>query len=376
MRIYPVVVGDLEKLHLGLGEQEFNELSQTIDAIYHCGAYVHSLYPYSKLRSANVLGTIELLKLATAKTAEPLPFFYVSTLSVFPGDGGVVKDDPSTYVLPLSSLEQLGEGYAQTKLIAERLVVEAGKRGVPVKIFRPGRIIGHSTIMGATSVEDVFCRIIKGCLQMGAAPISVDWPVDMNPADFVASVIVRASFVGFGSDGTHDAPHAYHMYHPSPLPLNQLFQWLISNQKYKISMVSYAEWRSKLETACSKTNDNALFPLLPIFPRDPTSVPTSLVSGYCSLLFVHVIRLILLKYISSFICSHSLRSLPLPSFFSQILHFLFLYFFSLVLCMYAYCRTTLHSIVAKHSDSWHTWQKNCTTKRRQRPQPLHLLHGL
>jgi len=73
-----------------------------------------------------------------------------------------VKDDASSYELPLSVLSQLGEGYAQTKVVAERLVAEAGKRGIPVKIFRPGRIVGHSTILGSTSVEDVFCRIIKG----------------------------------------------------------------------------------------------------------------------------------------------------------------------------------------------------------------------
>ena len=162
MRIYPVVVGDLEKEKLGLGQHAFQELAQSIDAIYHCGAYVHSLYPYAKLRNANVKGTIELLRLATTSTNKKTPFFYVSSLSVFPGNGGTVKDDASSYELPLSVLSQLGEGYAQTKVVAERLVAEAGKRGIPVKIFRPGRIVGHSTILGSTSVEDVFCRIIKG----------------------------------------------------------------------------------------------------------------------------------------------------------------------------------------------------------------------
>jgi thioester reductase-like protein len=124
MRISEVVVGDLEKPKIGIGDHEFNHLGDTIDAIYHCGAYVHSLYPYSKLRNANVCGTTELLRLASINHSRPIPFFYVSSLSVFPGNGDIIHDDSSTYELPLSILAKLGEGYAQTKVIAERLVIE------------------------------------------------------------------------------------------------------------------------------------------------------------------------------------------------------------------------------------------------------------
>jgi len=111
---------------------------------------------------------------------------------------------------------------------------------------------------------------------MGAAPASLDWPVDMNPADYVAAVLVQSSFIGFGNDGNSTIPHAYHIYHPNPIALNDLFRWLIQTYKYNtLEMVSYNDWRSRLEVACSNTNENALFPLLPIFPRDDGGVPTS-----------------------------------------------------------------------------------------------------
>jgi thioester reductase-like protein/acyl carrier protein len=300
MRVYPVVVGDLAKPRFGLVASRFQELGETIDAIFHCGAYVHSLYPYSRLRAANVGGTIEILRLATVRCREatrntsscrdgvskgeaqdgaPSPVFYVSSLSVFPGGStATVSDDQSTYELPLALLSQLGEGYAQTKLVAERLVVEAGRRGVPVKIFRPGRITGHS-LTGATSIEDTFCRIIQGCLQLGASP-DLDWPVDMNPVDFVAAAIVEASFVGFGRNGDATKSsewHCYHMYNPNPWSLQRLFDWLVSDYGYRgqVEILGYEEWRVRLEEACSTSNKNALFPLLPIFPRDPSEVPTS-----------------------------------------------------------------------------------------------------
>jgi amino acid adenylation domain-containing protein/thioester reductase-like protein len=283
LRVYPVVVGDLEKVRLGMSEHEFKELAETVDAVYHAGCFVHSLYPYSKLRNANVRGTIELLRLACLNPAKAIPFFYVSSLSVFPGSGTIIRDDESNYELPLSILSQLSEGYAQTKVVAERLCVEAGKRGIPVKIFRPGRIVGAATSSETASTtsspgsDDIFSRIIKGCLQMGAAPASLEWPVDMNPVDRVAHVIVHASFVGFGKDGACTIPHAYHMYHPKPLSLNTLFEWLIHEYNYKIEMISYSDWRKLLETACAKATDqpNALFPVFPIFPRDPTQLPSA-----------------------------------------------------------------------------------------------------
>lgn len=97
---------------------------------------MHSVYPYSKLRSANVLGTEEVLRLACRHLPTPAAVFHVSTLSVFPGKPGVVlEEDPLT----VDYLLHLGEGYAQTKLVADRLVLAARARGVPVAIFRPGR---------------------------------------------------------------------------------------------------------------------------------------------------------------------------------------------------------------------------------------------
>ncbi len=266
-RIYPVVVGDITKPRLGMSEAAFRVLGQQIDAVYHCAAYVHSIYPYAKLRAANVLGTIEILRLASVRKAAPSPVFFVSSLSVFPGNGATITE--TDIKLPLSILNELDEGYAQTKVVSERLLLEASQRGIPIKIFRPGRIVGHSST-GATSIEDTFCRIIRGCLELGAGPL-LDWPVDMNPVDFVATAIVECSFVSSGND-----EYAFHMYHPNPLPLKELFKWLISEYGYNgMSLLPYSEWRERLEIECTRHSKNALFPLLPIFPKDGSQLPTS-----------------------------------------------------------------------------------------------------
>jgi len=79
-RIFPVL-GDLSQPFLGLSRQVFDHLANQINVIYHNGASVNFIYPYSKLKAINVLGTQEVLRLASCNEVKPVHF--VSTLSVF-----------------------------------------------------------------------------------------------------------------------------------------------------------------------------------------------------------------------------------------------------------------------------------------------------
>ncbi|NET52721.1 MAG: hypothetical protein F6K09_29805 [Merismopedia sp. SIO2A8] len=63
-RIIPVI-GDLSKPFLSISEEQFHKLADKIDVIYHNGAWVHHASPYSLLKATNVLGTQEVLRLAS-----------------------------------------------------------------------------------------------------------------------------------------------------------------------------------------------------------------------------------------------------------------------------------------------------------------------
>ncbi len=94
-RIYPVC-GDLSRPRLGMQTSQWQQLAGEIDAIYHNGALVNFVYPYSTLKPANVSGTQEVLLLAC--TAKVKPVHYISTVSVFENDsnfdlGMVMEDD-------------------------------------------------------------------------------------------------------------------------------------------------------------------------------------------------------------------------------------------------------------------------------------------
>ena len=138
--------------------------SQT-DVIYHKGAFVKFTYPYSVLKLYNVLGTQEILRLASQIKLKAVHF--VSTISVFSsaGESGVKAVGEQDKLTPG---EVLKGAYPQSKWVAEKLIEIGRERKTPISIYRPGRISGHSQT-GACNSSDSLCRLLAGCVQLGCA---------------------------------------------------------------------------------------------------------------------------------------------------------------------------------------------------------------
>ncbi len=251
-RVVPVI-GNLSQPLLGLSEEQFQHLAGEIDVIYHSGAAVNLLYPYAALRSTNVQGTQEILRLATEKKLKPV--HYISSLAVFESANyfgvKVIREEDE-----LDVAEFLCDGYAQSKWVAEKLVKTASLRGVPVSIYRPGMISGDSKT-GVSNTDDLICRTIKGFIQMGLAP-DIDIKVDMTPVDYIASSIIHLSRQkdAFGQ--------IFHLVNPQPLHLSDLVEE-IRKMGYAIEQVGYAEWQSQLIRTVSAFPEHALSPLLALF---------------------------------------------------------------------------------------------------------------
>jgi amino acid adenylation domain-containing protein/thioester reductase-like protein len=230
-RLIPVC-GDLASPRLGLTAEEFASLAASVDAIYHNGAYVNFVYPYPSLRPANVVGTIEVLRLATQVKVKPLHF--VSTVSVFDsphyGAMGTIDEDQ-----PLAELASLQGGYAQSKCVAEKLVRAAGERGLPVTVYRPGRVTADSET-GAESLADYTTLLLRLCIEMKTAPATDD-RVDMTPVDYVAQAIVglamRPESVG----------KTFHLMNPQPVPVRDVYR-AIRASGFELQEVPPDVWRT------------------------------------------------------------------------------------------------------------------------------------
>lgn len=227
------IPGDLSQPLLGISTEGFEMLAANLDAVYHSAATLNYVYPYSALKAANVLGTQEVIRLASAIKVKPL--HYVSSVAVFESPayaGKVVKEQDD-----FDHWEGIYLGYSQTKWVAEKLVKIARTRGLPVTIHRPPLIAGHSQT-GVSNTHDFTNLMIKGCLEMGCFP-DVDYMLDMSPVDYVSKAIV------YLSRQKESIGKAFHLQHPEPVSLKMLVDWMRSFG-FPIQLIPYDEWQALL----------------------------------------------------------------------------------------------------------------------------------
>jgi len=260
-------VGDLSEPLLGLSEEQFQVMAGKLDVIYHNAASINLVHPYSTLKAANVLGTQEVLRLASRVKVKPV--HYISTLSVLTSASHAeVKGIQELYHFNHSQVPS--GGYGQTKWVAEKLVATASDRGLPVSIFRLGRVSGHSQT-GVCNTNDRLYRMLKGFIELGFAP-DVDTTVDMTPVDYVSKAIAHLSKQeqSFGK--------IFHLSNPHSIRSFELFNW-IGEFGYPIQLMSHNQWQAEFLNAAERFSDNPLYPLIPFFAgmgSDRTSTQDSL----------------------------------------------------------------------------------------------------
>ncbi|NES81670.1 MAG: amino acid adenylation domain-containing protein [Moorea sp. SIO2B7] len=261
-RIIPII-GDLGTSRFGLSATEYNNLCQAIDVVYHAGAYVNHVWSYPLLKDANVLGTQEVLRLASLGKLKPV--HYVSTISVLSTSQ---TDQPMLESATANHDDLPKVGYVQTKWVAEQLVWQAAKRGLPITIYRPSRISGHSQT-GVSSFDDLLSRRVKGCIQLKSFPSWSGLAENLVPVDYVSRAIVCLSQQNrlFGK--------AFHLINPKSVSLREIFDW-VRFLGYSLEEIDYTDWRSKL----IEDMENPLYPYLPNFPESPSNI-TNLIEYDC-----------------------------------------------------------------------------------------------
>jgi amino acid adenylation domain-containing protein/thioester reductase-like protein len=246
-RIIPVP-GDLSRPYLGLSPQRFDELASEIDVIYHNGAVVSALYPYWVHKPANVLGTREVLRLSSRGRVKPV--HYVSTTGVFPW-----TNDASPRTVP-EELELHGaplptDGYSQSKWVAERMVSEAGARGVPICVYRPGRISGHS-LTGVSNPNDLFATVLKISIESGELPqLDSSLATDLVPVDYVSQALVHLSM------REDSIGRVFHLVNPNPIAWQDFID-LMGELGYPLRQVPYSSWVANWNRELEKTGNHPL----------------------------------------------------------------------------------------------------------------------
>ena len=241
-----VVNGELGPARFGLSEVQFEELANSVDIVIHNGATVNWLLDYRSLKSSNVVGTLEALRLCAQGNKKR--FVFVSSISAFLQ--GEEKNEDISYDVPSAAMNTMN-GYGSTKRISDILVEQAIKVGLDGYICRPGTI-GGSLETGCCNQNDTINRFLRTVCEAGNFPNEVSDSISIAPVDRVATIIcVSASL--------ENCPRAFTII-GDPMSTSDIIVACSNRSGIKINKVPLREFYEKISS-----EECALSPVISFF---------------------------------------------------------------------------------------------------------------
>ncbi|KAI1783602.1 ketoacyl-synt-domain-containing protein [Ganoderma leucocontextum] len=223
-----------EEDRLGLTMEAYEEIRSSVSHIVHVGWPVNFQSPLSLFKTA-LVGLRRLIDLAdAAQEFGPVSLLYGSSSAIFKNYTGA--EPPRER--PLDAVVAVGEGYSESKWIAEQLLQVASERNlVRGVVVRIGQQTGGKN--GAWKPTEWFPAIVAASAALGCLPAGqgvVSWlPVEVAAQALVEMVNTRSPYT------------ILHLRHPRPITWSEVMEEL--SKILDASMVPYVEWISKLTTA-------------------------------------------------------------------------------------------------------------------------------
>ena len=262
-----VLKGDISAPGLGMSHEEYTDVAGRIKEIYHAAADVrHYASDTEKYMDTNVEGTRNMIRLAEEAGAA---FYYMSTCSV---GGEQLRESGRSAVFTEADYD-IGQRwedniYVKSKFLAEGLVLKAAAGGLPVKIFRVGRLVGRASdgVFQKNPNTNVFWLLMRGFYLTGAMPRTVaESRIDLTPVDYCAEAVLALR----DQEGT-----VFHIIHPCPPTAGETAQAMGGD----IRILPDGEFNAVLEKAACGTHREELSPLIDFWQRIRVSPPAVSVS--------------------------------------------------------------------------------------------------
>jgi thioester reductase-like protein len=200
------VPGDLRLPRLGMNGTIYRRLAESVDTIYHCGTSMNHLETYAMARLANVESVREIVKFATLERAKLIN--HISSLGVFSRANGRARTIEETTSID-HERHSVSSGYAASKWVAEKVVMNAAERGVACNIFRLGLAWADSQQGRYDELQREY-RVFKSCLLSGYGIRNYQHD-PLIPVDHMASAITTLAARHPVGGGT------FHLTSPRPM---------------------------------------------------------------------------------------------------------------------------------------------------------------
>lgn len=238
-----VISGDITLPELGLDETTYNNLIHNAQIVFHCAAKVNMAADYNNLENTNIESLRNIISFCMEGCYKKLN--YASTLSVFVGTDLSCKYAKETEI-PEGDYNIYG-GYAQTKLVAEKICYQIPDSYCGLNIFRFGLLTG-SQKNGIAPEHDFFSNFLQNALKYGKLPninkekintasLLYDMGIDITPVDLASKIMLE---IAESSD-----KGIYHIAAEKPLSYEHLLDLLVSSAKIDL-VKDYQEWERDL----------------------------------------------------------------------------------------------------------------------------------
>lgn len=237
-----VIQGDLSQPLCGMTCKAYDTLSERVSDVFHCAAKVNIIDSYSDLYQSNITATKNVVDFCTSGLLKRL--HYASTLSVFVSTNRNVRTAFESDLLETACT--IYGGYAQTKYVAEKILLHLLKQGMPVNVLRLGLLCG-SRQTGVGPTNDMFGMFIRGAMKAGVLPAdkSGELAVDISPVDTVSSIICDIA--------EKSVAGVYHIAAQKPLTYRHLYNFLRSEFGIHI-MDDYRKWLDTIDRSIPEVN--------------------------------------------------------------------------------------------------------------------------
>ncbi len=253
------ILGDLSKKNFMLSDAQFSTLNNNVDIIYHLASNTNFVQSYAALKKTNVFGVQEMLRFATYKKI--IPIHYISTLAVFSCIhffNDVQKIDEQSDSHLSQPYLKYDIGYVQTKWVADQMLQQAIRIGVPVSIYRPGFILCHSKT-GAMATHHFWHSYIAECLKLKAYPALVNQKEEFVSVEFIVKSLLRLS------KSDNSIGKIYHLCPSNSDNIDniQCFKELQSSLNVELKELPYEVWLDLVQKDLSiNSKKNELYPFL------------------------------------------------------------------------------------------------------------------
>lgn len=210
---FQVVEGDISKPGLGLFPEELDLVQQRVTRIFHLAAIYDLAVHREPALQVNVSGTRNVLELARS-LPQLRQFHHVSTCYVAGKREGLVLESELRHKAGFRNF------YEESKYFGE-VEVELAKHDLPVTIYRPAVVCGHSQTGETGKYDGIYYLInyllrwpgVLSLINIGNHKVSLN----LVPVDFVVDAMSALAFDEKAIGKT------LQLADPAPLTTNQLF---------------------------------------------------------------------------------------------------------------------------------------------------------